>query len=215
MNTITQARPSSNPYAPIDAVSSNTEPAVAAESEALHNSTLLGSTVSPDFSGDLEARVAAMVINHATSNRIRATEQRAAQEKQLAAAEERQVSQMHHSADLMREQAWVDLAMNTGAAAASAASACTSGKTSAGLKGTGEAIGVATKFVDRQYSSTLKEIDIRQTEAQHSMDAAKRRLETINDSKKGADNLEDRAINFLTTATQQRADTERAMIFRG
>jgi S-adenosylmethionine synthetase len=218
MTTIAQALSNYNPYlrATENAAASNADEAVSASLSAPQDTpSSLASGVS-DFGGDLEARVAAMVISHATKNRKQATEQRDAVEKQISENERRQISEMHHSANVLREQAKIDLTLNlTSAGLSTAGGVAGQTKTGAILTGSSKTLDAATKYVDAQYGALQKEIDAKKTVAQQAADAAKRSLDDIKDAKHGADNLEDRAINFLTTATQTRADTERAMIFRG
>jgi hypothetical protein len=170
------------------------------------------------WSGDsLEERMAVMVLNNATDSRKQATEQRAAAEQRITSAEEDQIRQMRRNADLYRQQASVDLALSVASAAGDlAGSAC--GKDSGGAaasKAASKGLDAAQKYGDTLYDRKREQIGISKQDANNRADAAKRELGQINDSKKAADDLESRALNFMTTAAQLHADGERAAIFRG
>jgi len=183
--------------------------------------------IAGEFGGDVNSRVAAMMLHHARDVRESAQTARAAEEENLRRQEDAQIRSMHEQADRIRSAGIASgtaliaggafqfaggmVALN-GPTLASGDLAPTAKGTQVALDGVGQAAQGTGKLVASHEERAGKIADSDSTAAGHRADAAKRRLDDLDEEAANARELARTAIDFLRDQTRTKGSADSAAV---
>jgi hypothetical protein len=164
-----------------------------------------------DLGGDVNARVAAMVLGAARDSRDAADQARVAEEENLREQEAQQVQAMHEQADAIRAAGnWaLGGAIVSGGTQLVGAAGGFGGDREPYETG-GKLVGAAAQYGGKLEDAHKTDLDATETTAKNHVEASTRRLGDIKELRSDARDLKQAAVDFLRESTRTRGEIDRA-----